>query len=261
MTFINNYHTHTTRCNHAYGTDREYVEAAIAAGFQKLGFSDHVPVPFRSNYYSHIRMHLTETGEYIESIRELAKEYASDIQLFVGFEAEYMPDLFQAQMKFLSDYDFDYLILGSHFVESEETGFYSGDPTDREEDLRRYVDNTINGLKTGVYSYLAHPDLMNFTGSAAIYEKHMSRLCLAAKELHLPLEINLNGLVGDRHYPTDAFFQLASSLGAEICLGIDAHHPDLIGNQEMMKKAEDFIARNHLTVVEDIPLRSPYLSK
>ena len=33
-----NYHTHTKRCQHAVGEDREYVEAAIAAGIQVLGF-------------------------------------------------------------------------------------------------------------------------------------------------------------------------------------------------------------------------------
>lgn len=28
-----NYHTHTTRCQHAFGEDREYVEEAIRADF------------------------------------------------------------------------------------------------------------------------------------------------------------------------------------------------------------------------------------
>ena len=37
---IANFHTHTARCNHATGTDREYVEAAIRAGVKSLGFSD-----------------------------------------------------------------------------------------------------------------------------------------------------------------------------------------------------------------------------
>ena len=38
-----NYHTHTVRCNHARGSEREYIETAIARGMQVLGFSDHVP--------------------------------------------------------------------------------------------------------------------------------------------------------------------------------------------------------------------------
>lgn len=34
----------TKRCQHAVGEDREYVEAAIAAGIQVLGFSDPLPM-------------------------------------------------------------------------------------------------------------------------------------------------------------------------------------------------------------------------
>ncbi len=41
--FTYNYHTHTSRCGHAGGSDEEYVQAAIKAGYQILGFSDHAP--------------------------------------------------------------------------------------------------------------------------------------------------------------------------------------------------------------------------
>ncbi len=30
---MQNFHTHTYRCHHAKGSDREYVEAAIKAGY------------------------------------------------------------------------------------------------------------------------------------------------------------------------------------------------------------------------------------
>lgn len=40
---MQNFHTHTYRCHHAKGTDRDYVEAAIKAGYTEIGFSDHVP--------------------------------------------------------------------------------------------------------------------------------------------------------------------------------------------------------------------------
>ena len=29
-----NYHTHTTRCQHAYNTEREYIETAIEMGIK-----------------------------------------------------------------------------------------------------------------------------------------------------------------------------------------------------------------------------------
>ena len=40
---IANYHTHTARCGHARGEDRDYAEAALRAGIGTLGFSDHTP--------------------------------------------------------------------------------------------------------------------------------------------------------------------------------------------------------------------------
>ena len=50
-----NYHTHTYRCQHAYGSEREYIEAAIRMGITELGFSDHVPCPFKDGYVSGLR--------------------------------------------------------------------------------------------------------------------------------------------------------------------------------------------------------------
>ena len=43
---IANYHTHTTRCRHASGTEEAYVQAAIQGGLEILGFSDHTPYWF-----------------------------------------------------------------------------------------------------------------------------------------------------------------------------------------------------------------------
>ena len=65
-----NYHTHTFRCNHASGSDREYVETAIQNGMKTLGFSDHAPYLFPFNdYYSFYRMKVDEIEEYAQSVR------------------------------------------------------------------------------------------------------------------------------------------------------------------------------------------------
>lgn len=49
-----NFHTHTSRCQHAVGTDEAYVEAALDAGFDVLGFADHAPFPFANLSLIHI---------------------------------------------------------------------------------------------------------------------------------------------------------------------------------------------------------------
>lgn len=82
-----NYHTHTVRCGHATGSEREYIENAIKAGIKILGFSDHAPMPFDGDYVSGIRMPCSLAGEYISTIRALAEEYKSDIKIYAGYEA------------------------------------------------------------------------------------------------------------------------------------------------------------------------------
>lgn len=51
-----NYHTHTARCMHAVGDDEDYVRSAIKGGFQELGFSDHSPWKYHTDFVSDIRM-------------------------------------------------------------------------------------------------------------------------------------------------------------------------------------------------------------
>ncbi|HAX54412.1 MAG TPA: histidinol phosphate phosphatase, partial [Eubacterium sp.] len=54
---------------------------------------------------------------------------------------------------------------------------------DDESRIREYVDTVIEGMKTGMYSYLAHPDLINYQGLDSVYEWEMTRMCKALKEL------------------------------------------------------------------------------
>lgn len=68
-----NYHTHTTRCLHATGSDEEFVLSAIKGGYQELGFSDHTPWKYHTDYVSDIRMIPEELPEYVESLRSLQK--------------------------------------------------------------------------------------------------------------------------------------------------------------------------------------------
>ena len=89
-----NYHTHTVYCKHAWGTMREYIEAAIENGIQILGFSDHVPFPEDGEYVSDIRMSMEEAASYVEDIRALQDEYKDRIKIYIGFEAEYVKDYF-----------------------------------------------------------------------------------------------------------------------------------------------------------------------
>lgn len=246
-----NYHTHTKRCHHASGEDREYVEAAIQAGLQILGFADHCPWIFpKPDFVSGIRLAPWEVDGYFSSLESLKKEYAKDIKIYIGFETEHCPDMIPAQDKLLADYPVDYMICGQHFLKAEYESNYAGRPHADEEFLKGYVDTAIEGMKSGRYLYLAHPDLINFTGEEELYCQHMKRLCLAMKEVDIPLEINVLGLWEGRRYPSRRFLELAKETGNKAIIGIDAHSPKQLLNAETVECAKALCKEYGLQLVD-----------
>ncbi len=248
-----NYHTHTARCRHAWGEDKEYVEHAIREGMEVLGFSDHCPWVFPKNYVSHTRMEPRELDNYFYALEALKQEYARDITIYIGFESEYIPELMEEQNRLLDGYPVDYMLLGEHFTASEITGPYTGHPTEDEADLKRYVDLVIEGMETGKYAYTAHPDLIHYTGSDAVYAEHMLRLCRYLKAHDIPVEINLLGVVEHRHYTSGRFLRIAQEVGNSAIIGCDAHTPDRLSNSEYIQTCLDLAKQYALPVVEFLP--------
>jgi histidinol-phosphatase (PHP family) len=252
-----NYHTHTWRCRHAQGAEREYIEQAIAAGIRVLGFSDHAPYSFPDGHDSGFRMFPDQTAGYFETLLALREEYAGQIEIHIGFEAEYYPGCWEAFLQHIHKFPCEYLILGQHMLENEETQEYSSAPTGKEDILRRYVDQVIAGMETGAFSYLAHPDLLRWTGNAEVYQIQMRRLCEAARRLDLPLEINFLGLYEGRHYPNDAFWKIAGETGNRAILGCDAHEPAALNRPDIEKAAMELARRFAIPVSQELELRRP----
>ena len=248
---IANYHTHTKRCQHATGEDREYVEAAIKAGLKILGFADHCPWVYPDkNFVSGIRLAPSEVDGYFYSLESLKKEYAKDIKIYIGFETEHCPDMIPDQDKLLEGYPLDYMLCGQHFLGAEYVSFYAGRPHGDEDFLKRYVDTAIDGINSGRYLYLAHPDLVNFTRDDEVYRSHMKRLCKALKQKNIPVEINVLGLWTGRRYPGKRFLELAKETGNTAILGIDAHAPEQITNREAIQRAASLCEEFGLPLVD-----------
>lgn len=106
-----NYHTHTTRCMHAVGDDEDYVRSAIKGGFQELGFSDHGPWKYHTDFVSDIRMLPEDLPEYIESIRALKEKYRNQISIKIGLEYEYFPEYIHWLKEIIKEYRLDYIPL------------------------------------------------------------------------------------------------------------------------------------------------------
>lgn len=247
-----NFHAHTWRCGHAWGTEREYVEAAIDNGFTVWGFSDHTPIPGLSPERSAgMRMTMDELRGYVDTVQSLRREYGDRIELHTGLEAEYDPRWLTELARNARKEEVEYLLLGQHFLTD---GFYSGASTDEPERLYDYCRLVKEGLETGLFSLVAHPDLIRFVGDPTIYEAEMKDLCRRAKELNVPLELNLLGLATDRHYPRPAFWQIAAQVGNDVVLSLDAHLTEHIGNRQAEAAALALVRELGLKVTDRIDM-------
>ena len=249
-----NYHTHTARCGHACGEDRDYVEAAVRAGFTILGFSDHTPYEYVDDYVSYIRMPMDALEGYVSSLLALQEEYKGKIELHIGLEAEYYPRLFPRLLHRLRELPIEYLLLGQHNLGNEYDGAYSGAPTADPADLIQYCDQCIEGMQTGLFTYFAHPELLHFVGEPAVYDREMRRLCREAISCHLPLEFNLNGFRQKRYYPTERFWQIAAEEGGTVIIGSDAHNPIHVDLPALEADARAILGKYGITPIETTPI-------
>lgn len=247
-----NIHTHTARCGHAVGTDEEYILSAISAGYTKLGFSDHTPFPY-VDYRSGGKMQVEEFEDYLQSIRDLKEKHADQIEIFVGLECEPIPRF----TEFLRSVrpQLDYMILGSHGDESMREA-HSATLT-RPEKLWEYYEKTVYGMETGLYAYIAHPDIM--LGAYPAFDDaalQVSRaICREANRLNLPVEYNLLGIKkGHRDdqlgYPCNAFWEVAAEENVRAVVGVDAHAPQMLKDFDM-DGAKAYLRGLGITLIED----------
>lgn len=281
-----NYHTHTYRCGHAVGTEKEMVEAAIKSNIQELGFSEHVPLPkYRKHLlYSllhirsikslltlfkafitdglNMRMPYKYLDDYLQQLSICQNEYKEQISIYRGFEAEGFEEYFDYYQSLLDTNRIDYLILGHHFDKYCIHNKYFGRNKMGKKDIYQYCNDVEKALETKMFSYLAHPDLFligykEFDIDAQTVTK---RICEKAKELDIPLEINAGGIrrgYVNRNgediylYPNKNFWKIASQVGNDVIFGIDAHNPNDF-NKSMYRQLEDFANEYQLHVIDEL---------
>lgn len=251
-----NYHTHTPRCRHAVGDEREYVENAIQRGLQIFGFSDHAPQWFGvDGYYSHMRMYPQQLSEYCAAVRSVQAAYKEQIRIPLGLEVEYYPDIFPELLSRIRDEGIEYMLLGQHWTGNEYGEPYAGRPTTDEKQLAQYCRQAMQALETGLFTYFAHPDLIYFVGDVGVYRHHMRQLLRTANETETPVEINLLGIQSGRHYPNPVLWELAAEENCRVILGIDAHDPSFVLETQYEQKALELVKTYSLNLIDSVPLR------
>ena len=284
---MNNYHTHTFRCGHGYGMEEDMVLAASNVGISELGFSEHVPLPFYRLFLMKgfftcgkdlrsllslikgillngqgMRMPYSMKKSHEAQIRRLQQLYDNKMMIYQGYECEYFKPYLTYYQKLLNSRQADYLILGHHFHRYPLHQYYFGKKQLSDEMLISYRDEMIEAMATGLFSYVAHPDLflMGRDSFDDLCQEISYDICYAVKKYGLPLELNAGGIrkgyieMDERFvfpYANEYFFEIASKVGNDIILGIDAHHPDHF-SREIIEKLEILAKKKNLHLVHVI---------
>ncbi len=245
-----NFHTHTKRCGHATGEPENYILRAIENNIKDMGFSEHIPFRFPDGYESYFRLPLSEVQEYFDELNFLREKYKEKINIKIGFEMEYYPAYFDEMLKNARTFGAEYLILGQHFIYNEiDGGVWTGKATENTEDFNEYVNCILAGIKSKVFTYVAHPDIFRFVGSDEIYYEKMKKICLASKEYNVPLEINFLGIRDNRKYPYERFWEIAGEVQCPVTFGFDAHNEAAAYDGESLIKAKEIVEKYNLNYI------------
>jgi histidinol-phosphatase (PHP family) len=241
---IADYHIHTHLCRHAEGEPHEYVERAIALGMTEMGFSDHLPhiAGWRpaGDLPDDFGMGRHDLDDYVALVQDLKREYARDVTILLGVEADYIEETLDEAAALLDEYPFDYVIGSVHFVGDR----FSFDHPQLRDELPVYgIDRIyIEGLAlvaraaaSGRFAIIGHLDLMKTFGhrpedAGAVAAAAASAL-RAIKRAGSALELNTAGWrkpVGEA-YPAPDLLAAAADLDIPLTLGSDAHRPDDVG--------------------------------
>ena len=252
-----NYHTHTYRCGHATGTEEEYVLRAIEGGIKRMGFSEHAPFVLPDGTEHYYRLPSAQIGEYFSTVRALREKYADKIEIHIGFEMEYYAEQFDEMLRLAVESGAEYLILGQHQIEILPEYIHCYNEIDDRDMLRRFVDLTVAAMRTGVFSYVAHPDLIKFVGDEEIFLEETRRICEESLALGLPLELNFLGIRTNRVYPRESFWRMVGEMGAPVTFGFDAHDTEAAYDGESLKRALEMVEKFGLNYIGEprlIPL-------
>jgi len=252
---MNNYHTHTYRCKHAKGDIADYAAFALHNGIKVLGISDHLPFPDKR--WDNTRMKTEEIPDYIDKIDQAKKQYPNLI-LLKGFECEYVPKFRNYYAEIKEKYQLDYLIGAEHWIPFQGK-WHSLDQAKEQSILKAYFDNLIQAMSTGLFDFIAHPDM--FAKALKKWSPETASAChnffQAVEETQSILEVNsygfrkpkvLRGTRFEAQYPWPPFWKQAANYKIKVIINSDAHAPTHL--VDSVQHCADLVTRFNLSQID-----------
>jgi histidinol-phosphatase (PHP family) len=233
------YHVHTFRCGHAGGASREFVLRAIERDLLEMAFTDHIPLYFlpEDRRDPKLAMREDQFDGYLAEVDALRREFASDIPIRLGLEADYAEGHEETLSRWLARADWD-LVLGSvHWVAGDwidAPGSAARFEREGNENLyAEYYRHLAKAAGTGLFDILTHFDLPKKHGHRprSPLEDAENAAITAVKKAGCAVEISSAGLRKpvNEAYPEPRLLGKLVAAGVPVTFSSDAHAPAEVG--------------------------------
>jgi len=237
MNRLADFHTHTLLCRHAEGWPVDYARAALERGLEELGVSDHSPMPAALEPFDDWRMRLEDLARYRDAVEAARAAYPS-LPIRLGLEIDFIPGHERWAEELAAMADWDFLIGSVHYI---APGWDVDNPARLsrfnelpvEEIWRSYFDACERCIRSGLFDFVAHPDLPKKFGHRpnGDLRRYYEPVVAALAETGVAFEINTAGLrkPAGECYPSLEFLKMAAQAGAGMLINSDAHTPAEVG--------------------------------
>lgn len=240
-------HVHTPYCGHATGPMEAYVEAAIDAGLEEIGFLEHIEHGIEVDEPTWLGPR--QLDDYWDDGRELERRYEGRIRVSVGVEVGVNPSSLDGIEALIGRHPWDRVGLSYHYVfrpgEADEFNICSR----RQVAEAAVVEQALVELNERYYRSLAAAVTRlrpRFVCHLDVVRRHMddmSRhrsirplvldLLAAMAEAGTAVEVNTAGYLhrpgGDEHpYPAPWILREALRRGMPLVLCSDSHAPSQV---------------------------------
>lgn len=258
-----NYHTHTTWCD-GKDTPRRVIQAAIAKGFDVIGFSSHAMLPEADEAWL---LTPEKAPRYAREIRQLATEFQGQIKVLCGVEADYVPGGANPDRATYAAIAPDYIIGSVHFVVAEDGARV---PVDHSPELladgirdhfggsaeafvRAYFRQQREMVQSFDFDVVGHLDLVRkfnarhpyFDERADWYREETGKTATAVAKSGKLAEVNTGAISRgwlDDAYPSADFRAMLRERGVRFVLSADAHAAEAVDCAfDRFGKAEEFV--------------------
>ena len=241
-------------CDHAQGTLRQILDAALTFGYDTFGVSEHAPRLGEPFLYANeveqgwtVEKLVEDFERYARGLPSLVEEFRGRLSVLRGFEAEVVPtdSYVEVMQEYRRRFNFDYMVGSVHYVDEISI---DGESQDFEKALEsrsglerlavRYYDTVSEMVESLRPEVVGHLDLIKLHGrrfgtldSPTVRRAGESTLEVI-REQGCILDVNTAGYrkgLG-APYPAPWLVKRARSLGIGFCFGDDSHSPADVGS-------------------------------